>query len=745
MSDLISSSSDDLLIGLNPEQREAVQTTEGYVRVIAGAGSGKTKTLVHRYAYLVKELGIPPAYILCLTFTNKAAKEMRDRVNSFVNMKGQRDWIMTFHSFCVRILRENIKLLGYPASFTIIDDDDQKKLIKSIFEQLNISDREISVADMLSYISYKKRETDYIADIIFNEGESDIDKQDKKEVVFEQFVKQEYAWRVLDFDDLLHFVVYIFSHYPDILSIWQSMFGYIMVDETQDNDETQWTLIQMLQEKCRNLFVVGDPDQCIYEWRNANPDLLVNLENRFPGCKTIILNQNYRSIPNILHSANSVISFNKNRVAKDLITNRTETDKIVWYHGTEEKLESRYIVNEIKTHIKSRGHYSDIAILIRATYVSRSIEQEFIKAHIPYIIYGGVRFFERMEIKDIIAYLRLIDSGDDLAFLRVINKPKRKLGKSYVDNLKNISCFEGGTLYEVMCRHFDDKKVWRPEAAEFLNIIKQGRVYIDNLKFSEAVVKIIEETKLINYYAHNREDDRVENIKEFMNYVKQYEQEKNGEPISLSDFLQDISLFTNMDTTADDGDEVKIMTIHQAKGLEFPVVFVMGVSEGILPNFKAMEQKDIRGLEEERRLMYVAMTRAENKLYLTESEGFSFYTKNKMPSRFLLELKPDLVIKEGYLSKDLERDMLKYIKNSQRELEEDTDYFEKIRFEDESPEIDEDDVEISVGDIIEHKAFGRGEIVNIDFDLAYVKFDKFPEVKKIYVDFIIRNGLKMSL
>ena len=741
----------DLLEGLNEQQKAAVVATEGYVCVIAGAGSGKTKTLAHRYAYLVNEVGVSPSNILCVTFTNKAAQEMKSRVRKLVDMGDINDMICTYHGFCVKVLREDIYRLGYPRNFIIVDKEDQKAILKEVFEELNIKSDKSTYKKVLTAINGWKnqRKPHYNCPCYIAEYMDTYDDEKQKE--FAQFGDTlpnngEYAnptnWKcfikylekqrksyVLDFDDLMLYTLYIFKNFKDeVLSKWQNRLDYTMVDETQDNSSKQWGLVRMLQATHKNLFVVGDPDQCIYEWRGAKPEMLVNFCNLYSPCNIIILDQNYRSTPNILNVANSVIAYNKNRVAKDLFTSRQEMSNVTHFHGKSEVEEGDYITQTIIKHIENGGNASDVAILFRASHISRFVEQALMRHKLPYVVYGGIRFFERKEIKDILSYLRMLDSADDISFKRVINLPSRKLGKTFISLLQDVADTEGTTLYEALKRNINSPKFNKKGAKDFIDLIESVKRSMRGMSISDTTQLIIKNSSLEEIYRTEGDQERLDNIAELISSIKLYEENNaNEEDLTLARYLQDIALYTNIDYQKD-SDSIKIMTIHQAKGLEFPIVFVAGMSEGVFPSHRTIRDRKKDGLEEERRLAYVAYTRAENELYLTESEGPNFESSSaKYPSRFIFEIKEKLLVREGNLTKELERTAQSFIQASERLMD--------------SAEMAEN---INVGTRVSHKLFGKGEVVYIDEDnrTIEVQFDDTGESKHLSLD---RAGLILTI
>jgi DNA helicase II / ATP-dependent DNA helicase PcrA len=430
---------DPILENLNQKQLQAVKTTEGYVRVIAGAGSGKTKALTSRFAYIVDRLGINSSNILCVTFTNKAAQEMKKRVKMLIGDTYDVSLITTYHGFCVRFLREEINKIQYPKNFIILDAEDQKTILREVFNELDINSKSLTFKQVLQFISKSKGTSDYLSYILANKSFEDENTEDLSLKVFHKYLDKQKRNYALDFDDLIHFTVYILNTYNEVLVKWQQNMHYIQVDEAQDSSDSQFELVEMLSRIHQNLFVVGDPDQTIYEWRGAKPEYLVDFDKMFPNCETIIMNQNYRSTPNILKVGNHIIKNNKIRVDKDMITERPEGVEVVHFHGKNDFEESLWVASEIKEILKTeKAKYSDITILYRANHISRNIEQSLIKENIPYTIFGGVKFFERKEIKDVLSLLRLIVTGGNISFLRMFNHPSRGLGKKFIERLSYL-------------------------------------------------------------------------------------------------------------------------------------------------------------------------------------------------------------------------------------------------------------------------------------------------------------------
>ena len=691
---------EDIFKGLNSRQAEAVKATEGRIRVVAGAGTGKTKALTHRYAYIVNVLGIDPANILCLTFTNKAAAEMRNRISNMVQSGDYNDFVCTLHGFCVKFLRQEIYRLGFPKSFTVLDEEDSKSIAKQTMDEMGIKRTEKTVKQFLEGIGADKALNGYIQTYMLPGCK--ISDEMRKSSRLCGYVSRQMKHYALDFDDLMNVTKYILDHFQDACEHWQNMLNYIMVDEAQDCNLDDWDLVERLSARHRNLFVVGDPDQAIYQWRGARPDLFV----QFAADRTIVLDENYRSTPRILDIANCVIANNQNRIPKDLFTRKPEGRAVIHFHGKNEKEEMEWIVTQIKTILNNGARPNDVAILYRSSHQSRALEQELLNAHLEYAIWGGTRFFERKEIKDALAYLHLVSNQDnDLAFERIINVPSRKLGRKFLDAVRAMAEAKGISLYSALQIQGDAK------AAEFIGLIEDAKQFARENRVSDLLNRLLDRSGYKQMVREDQDEDRLENLDELLHSIRYYESIRTPEESTLADYLQDIALYTNEDHRKDTP-TLKLMTIHQAKGLEFPYVFIIGLSEGIFPNMRTIREGKKDGEEEERRLMYVAITRAEQALFLTESEGFNISTKtNKYPSRFLAEIRRELVVTEGALSPEL----WKGTKNLSHVLDED---FEQERAEyNESP--------FQLGDTVTHPVFGEGKIVgtNKDYTSFEVEFD----------------------
>jgi len=707
--------------GLNERQIQAITTTEGYVRVTAGAGSGKTKALVHRFAYIVEELGISPGNILCVTFTNKAAQEMRNRVRSLVSCGNVNDFICTYHGFCVKFLREEIYRLCFQKGFVILDDEDQKSILKDVYEEMGMNSKDMTYDNALKAISSYKGSLEYIQYLLPKELANIKIITKKPEKFIELYLIKQLKLSALDFNDLINFTLYILHHFDETAKKWQNKLHYIMVDETQDNNVKNWDLADILSAQHKNLFIVGDPDQAIYEWRGATPEGFINFEKTHNPCSDIIMDENYRSTPNILNVANSVIEHNKNRIEKNLYTKNQEGSVVVHFHGKNDMEEGKWIADNIKKLIENGTTLTHFAVLYRAGYLSRFVEQALIKAELKYTIYGGVRFFERKEIKDALSYLRLIANGDNLSFMRVVNTPSRKIGDAAKKKLIEIAEREKTNLFDALKVHINEEPFNKDTAIAFVRLIEESREYSKVFSISDLLDFVLKESGLKDMYRLDGDQDRIENIDELMHSITLYEEtNKEEEHISLVDYLQDIALYTNLDYK-EDGGTIKLMTIHQAKGLEFSYVFICGLYEGVFPSHRALRERKIRALEEERRLAYVAFTRAKTALFLTESEGFDFSTKrDKYPSRFIGEIKKDFYVIEGKIPEAV-LNGAKYIISK---IDDEISGYNTLQI-------------YKVDDLVKHSVFGNGVVKSVDNEQYQymVKFDNIDDEKPISYSF----------
>ena len=637
---------------LNEQQKEAVLHTEGPLLILAGAGSGKTRVLTHRIAYLIEEKGINPWNILAITFTNKAAGEMRERVDNLVGFGSESIWVSTFHSMCVRILRRHIDLLGFDTNFTIYDTDDQKTLMKDICKLLQIDTKLFRERSLLAAISQAKNEL-VTPEEFRIQAQGDFSRQ-KIASVYEEYEKQMRANNALDFDDLLVKAVQLFQTQADVLDYYQERFRYIMVDEYQDTNTVQFELVRLLSAKYRNLCVVGDDDQSIYKFRGANIRNILDFEQVFPDAKVIKLEQNYRSTSNILNAANAVIRHNHGRKDKTLWTDNGEGDKINVRQFDTAFDEAEYIVGDIRERVESgKAAYNDHAILYRTNAQSRMFEEKFVTANIPYKIVGGINFYARREIKDLLAYLKTIDNGrDDLAVRRIINVPKRGIGLTSINRVQEYASGREIGFYEALRAVDLIPNIGRgaSKLESFVALIEHFKTDAKELTISELMQEILEETGYIESLKEEGSEEaesRIENIDELISKFTAYEEtcEDRDEPATLNGFLEEVALVADIDSLDESNDYVVLMTLHSAKGLEFPHVYLAGMEDGIFPSYMTITADDPEEVEEERRLCYVGITRAEEELTLTCARrrmirGETQY--NKM-SRFLKEIPMELL------------------------------------------------------------------------------------------------------
>ena len=638
-----------LLEGMNERQKEAVQHTQGPLLIMAGAGSGKTRVLTHRMAYILAEEEVHPWNILAITFTNKAAREMKERVSQLVGPQAEDMWVSTFHSMCVRILRRDIELLGYQRSFTICDPSEQQTAMKRILKKLDIDSEKYDYRMILNRISQAKNDLEDVEE--FNKKYTGYVEQIIGKC-YREYQKELAKSMTLDFDDLIMLTVQLFQKHPETLHYYQQKFQYIHVDEYQDTNHAQYRLVTMLAKKFKNICVVGDADQSIYGWRGADMSNILEFEKDYQNAKVVLLEQNYRSTKTILQAANHVIENNVNRKVKKLWTENEDGQPITYYCAQSEQDEGRYVLSQIQSLLRDGYHYDDFAILYRTNAQSRVMEENLLKSNIPFRLVGGQRFFERMEIKDLLAYLRLIvNPQDDLSFRRIVNSPKRGIGATSLAKLSDFAKVYQFSLLEASLQTTLSPLSGKAAKAleKFATTIEELRKMQEFLSISEFVEQVIEKTGYLTSLEqqHTMEADaRIENIQEFISVAKQFEQdrlEEESEDSPLLQFLTDLSLVSDADSDDGDGRMVTLMTLHAAKGLEFPVVFMIGLEEGIFPSLRSMMEHD-DDVEEERRLAYVGITRAEQKLYLTNAYSRLLYgrTQTNRPSRFILEIGEEL-------------------------------------------------------------------------------------------------------
>lgn len=623
------------LSGLNPEQQKAVMSTEGYVRVLAGPGTGKTRALTARYCYLTETLGVSAKNILCVTFSNKAANEMKQRIRQWL---GDLDlgYICTLHAFCVQFLKEEIHVLHYPKNFIILDVEDQRVLLLKIFEEMGLTLKEATIKQKIDEVLEARKLTagSYI-DEIFTLSNSELEKRiqlatDVNDGIFLRYLYEQKKNYACDFNDLINFTAYILKHYPDILQKWQDRMQYVMVDEFQDVSAKQYSIAQMLSGKHHNLFIVGDPDQTIYTWRNAHVKLFLDFDKQYPDAQTIVLQTNYRSSPEILKAADTLIQKNVIRYPKTLQATKPNGPKPLFFHAQSEKEEADWICQEIKKLINAGNRYDQIAVLYRSHFLSRSIEESFVKNSVPYKIYSGIEFYARAEIKDCISYLRMLTTADDIALLRTINTPARKIGKKKLEFLKAVTETEHCSLYEALKKTVEQDLFRTTGAKQYIYAIESVKKDSHTLSLGSVLQRILDMSGYENYLRLQSDQERLDNVAELKRAIEEEGQDPDA---TLQEFLNKAALLSNLDRK-EKHEAVKVMTIHSAKGMEFPYVFICGLNEGVFPSRKISTPEE---MDEERRIAYVAMTRAIKGLYLSDSEGFSNDNVFKLPSRFIFD------------------------------------------------------------------------------------------------------------
>jgi len=645
-----------LLQDLNPVQQKAVLETEGPLLVFAGAGSGKTRVLTYRIAYLIEEKRVPPWNILAVTFTNKAADEMRERVDHLLGASSKGAWISTFHSACVRILRSHIDVLGFHKNFVIYDEQDQERHMKTVMKELDLDFKTYPPRAFLATIG--KLKNDGITPDQYKPSQFNI-FQKRLALVYQRYQENLRRNNALDFEDLLHFVVILFHRFPEVLTSYQDLCRYVMVDEFQDTNLIQYHLIRRLVERHQNICVVGDDDQSIYRWRGAEIGNILNFEKDFPKTKIITLEQNYRSTQNILQAANHVVRRNRFRKEKALWTENPEGELLTFHAAEDEAEEARFVVQKVleQCHpsspppegaITSGRTYRDVAIFYRINAQSRPVEEELVKQQVPYVIVGGVKFYERKEIKDILAFLKLIaNPSDGLSLKRIINIPPRGIGEKTLERIETLCREKGLTLYEGLKEAL--KEDWLSSATKtkidaFIQMMEEFRKDVSAFSLSQLILSILTKTGYLDRLKEEGTDEalsRAENIDELVSGMMEFEH--GEEEVSLETFLDKVSLVSDIDLYEDKGNRVSLMTLHCAKGLEFPVVFIVGMEEGLLPHYRRGEE--IEDLEEERRLCYVGITRAKEKLFLSRAERRSTFGVGRanLPSRFLEELPSEII------------------------------------------------------------------------------------------------------
>ena len=759
---------------LNEPQREAVLCTEGPLLVLAGAGSGKTRVLTHRIAHLVVDLGVAPWQIMAITFTNKAAAEMRERLGQLMGGYVRGMWVSTFHSMCVRILRSDCERLGFAPGFTIYDDSDSKSLVKRIMAELNIDPKRYPESMVRNRISKAKNEL--VTPEVFEDRYKDSTAQVVGRI-YKVLQERLRALNAFDFDDLLLYTYLLLKNHKEVLEVYQDRFRYLLVDEYQDTNHAQYALTQLLAAKHRNIMVVGDDDQSIYSWRGADLSNILDFEKDYPEAHVVKLEENYRSTGNILAAANAVIENNLMRKRKTLFTSQGEGEKIMVFTASDERDEGRWIAAEIEHQHGNGTSYNQMAVFYRTNAQSRMLEDMLLRAGVPYRLVGGTRFFDRAEIRDVMAYLNLVvNPANDVAAQRVINVPKRGIGNTTIEHIRTVAAGNRCTFLQAAELCMLDEGIrpnTRKAIAEFVGIIHEAQQYSGDLR--KVIEMIVDKAGIIEFYRNNPSEDsqsRIENIQEFFGVVDEYrethedadalfEAPKVGEdqsaetpPVrvfeadSLSDFVEWVTLRTDMDTMAEDGAAVTLMTIHSAKGLEFDCVFVAGLEESIFPHSNS--SFDPQGLEEERRLAYVAITRARKRLYLTAALTRRIFgqTNANLVSRFIGEIPNELrksigVGSSGFSGSGWEkRGSRRGIAGSGTEAgggrvfgQSSASNAKRDARSASAGKKPAAAMSFAVNDTVDHKVFGRGTVVKVDGDTLHVKFARNNQTKKLLKDY----------
>ena len=707
----------DFLKTLNKEQREAVLHTEGPLLILAGAGSGKTRVIAYRIAYLIRVMGIDPGNILAITFTNKAAEEMKERVNALVGKISENMWISTFHSACVRILRRDIEKIGFDSRFVIFDVSDQQTVIKDCIKKLNLDEKYYVPVPILSSISRAKNEMlepDEFSKMY--KGDFRMETTAKIYSLYQKMLKQNNA---LDFDDIIMYTLKLFQENPTVLSYYQDKFKYIHVDEYQDTNTAQYKLVSLLAKLHKNLCVVGDDDQSIYGFRGANIRNILDFEKEFKNVKVVKLEQNYRSTKIILDAANSVISNNRGRKQKVLWTDNKNGCKIKYYKGEDEHEEARFIAREIKRRVyNDEKNYKDFAVLYRVNAQSRVLEEMFLREGVPYRIFGGLRFYERKEIKDVLAYLRLIQNlNDDYSLRRIINVPRRGIGAATIDKLNVVSERENCSMFEAIseAHKYDELQRVMAKLEEFKDMITSLSALKDSCSISGLIEAVIERSgilKELQIENTTEAQSRIENMEELISAALEFE--SVSEDKSLEAFLAHVSLVADIDNLDEEKNNVVLMTFHSAKGLEFPIVFMAGMEEMVFPGYRSLYKNS--ELEEERRLCYVGITRAKEEVYMTSTNYRTLFGKTScnMVSRFVEEI-PENIIEDCSINETFKTDKVFYRNYNADDNEKDESGNEGIRpFTYQNIEYNYAD--FKVGDKVMHKKFGKGIISSVDID-----------------------------
>lgn len=714
------------LENLNDKQREAAMYTEGALLILAGAGSGKTSTMTRRIAYLVDEKGVSPYNILAVTFTNKAAREMEERVEEILG-SNSRMWIMTFHAACLRMLRMDGDRLGYTNSFAVYDPVDQKSIVKNLLKEYEIDEKKFTPNSILSNISKAKEQE--IGPREFEENAGDFRDETVAKVYrgYERILSRNNA---MDFDDLILNTVRLLKENPDVLEKYQERFRYIMVDEYQDTNQLQYKLISLLAKKYGNICVVGDDDQCIYQWRGADIRNILNFEKEFPKAKVVKLEQNYRSTANILEAAHSVISNNKQRKRKKLWTDASQGEKIQYQRLESDYREAGYIAQEIGYMVQQGENYRDFAILYRTNAQSRNFEDSLAQRRIPYRVIGGLRYYDRMEIKDMIAYMRLVANPmDDIAFDRVVNSPKRGIGKATMDKIKSVANYCEKSIFQyVESEAIADTLSGKASRGmnEFLEIIREYSEEKENLRVSDIYEGLLIKSgylKALEDQGTAEADGRIENLMEFKSVI--YEFENRDSKLELDEFLEKLALLSDVDNHDSEANAVTLMTMHSAKGLEFPYVFMPGMEDGLFPSWRSRDS--ISQMEEERRLCYVGMTRAKRRLWMTSAESRLLYGKVNATreSEFMREINPKLLAGDGVYksgSVGAKTGSTRYLDGRYDPIPGDYRFQNHIKAKSEMKKKLVHDEHFEVGDRVIHGKFGEGVVLEVTPKIIRVEF-----------------------
>ena len=714
------------LENLNDKQREAAMYTEGALLILAGAGSGKTSTMTRRIAYLVDEKGVSPYNILAVTFTNKAAREMEERVEEILG-SNSRMWIMTFHAACLRMLRMDGDRLGYTNSFAVYDPVDQKSIVKNLLKEYEIDEKKFTPNSILSNISKAKEQE--IGPREFEENAGDFRDETVAKVYrgYERILSRNNA---MDFDDLILNAVRLLKENPDVLEKYQERFRYIMVDEYQDTNQLQYKLISLLAKKYGNICVVGDDDQCIYQWRGADIRNILNFEKEFPKAKVVKLEQNYRSTANILEAAHSVISNNKQRKRKKLWTDASQGEKIQYHRLESDYREAGYIAQEIGYMVQQGENYRDFAILYRTNAQSRNFEDSLAQRRIPYRVIGGLRYYDRMEIKDMIAYMRLVANPmDDIAFDRVVNSPKRGIGKATMDKIKSVANYCEKSIFQyVESEAIADTLSGKASRGmnEFLEIIREYSEEKENLRVSDIYEGLLIKSgylKALEDQGTAEADGRIENLMEFKSVI--YEFENRDSKLELDEFLEKLALLSDVDNHDSEANAVTLMTMHSAKGLEFPYVFMPGMEDGLFPSWRSRDS--ISQMEEERRLCYVGMTRAKRRLWMTSAESRLLYGKVNATreSEFMREINPKLLAGDGVYksgSVGAKTGSTRYLDGRYDPISGDYQFQNYIKAKSEMKKKFVHDEHFEVGDRVIHGKFGEGVVLEVTPKIIRVEF-----------------------